>query len=286
MEKIALITDTGGDLSVRELEENNIFLTPFIIRYGNKEYKDMLEISPKEIYDRLSEEVPTSSLPDLGEVTELLESLVDKGYTHVIIVTISSGLSGTFNSLRLLCEDFEGLESYVYDSKGLTVIEGQLVLKISELIKEGKSFEDIVNEIPKIRERMHGYFTIDTLEYLQRGGRIGKIAGSLGSILQIKPIASVNNEGVLYTHSKVRGKKKALIKMTKYLEEILLDYKCNVWVLEGGAEAEALEYMDILKEKEYENIIEMKFGHLGPIFGMHTGPGLVAVVYEKLEKVR
>lgn len=286
MEKIALITDTGGDLSIRELEENNIFLTPFIIRYGEKEFKDVLEISPKEIYDRLHEEVPTSSLPDLGEVTDLFNSLVKKGYTHAIIVTISSGLSGTFNSLRLLCEDFEGLECFVYDSRGLTVIEGQLVLKISEMIKIGQSFSEIVNEIPKIRESMHGYFTIDTLEYLQRGGRIGKIAGSLGSILQIKPIASVNDEGVLYTHSKVRGKKKAINKMTKYLEEVLSEYRCNVWVLEGGAENEALEYLETLKRNNYDNVEKFSFGHLGPIFGMHTGPGLVAVVYEKIEKIK
>lgn len=284
MEKIALITDTGGDLSLTELKENNIFLTPFIIRYGNKEFKDVLEISSKEIYDRLHEEVPTSSLPDLSEVTDLLNNLVSNGYTHAIIVAISSGLSGTFNSLRLLCEDFNGLETFVYDSKALTVIEGQLVLKISNMIREGKSFNEIVEEIPRIRENMHGYFTIDTLEYLQKGGRIGKIAGSLGSILQIKPIASVNNDGVLYTYSKVRGKKKALKKMTSYLEEVLSKYKCNVWVLEGGAEEEALNYMNVLKEENYENMESLNFGHLGPIFGMHTGPGLVAIVYEKIAK--
>ncbi|MDZ5252502.1 DegV family protein [Clostridium sp. LIBA-8841] len=282
MEKIALITDTGGDLSLTELKENNIFLTPFIIRYGNKEFKDVLEISSREIYNRLHEEIPTSSLPDLSEVTDLLNNLVSKGYTHAIIVTISSGLSGTFNSLRLLCEDFEGLETFVYDSKALTVIEGQLVLKISNMIRDGKSFDKIVEEIPKIRERMHGYFTIDTLEYLQKGGRIGKMESSLGSILQIKPIASVNKEGVLYTHSKVRGKKKALKKMTSYLEEVLSKYKCNVWVLEGGAEEEALNYMNVLKEENYENMESLNFGHLGPIFGMNTGPGLVAIVYEKI----
>ncbi|MPQ42935.1 DegV family protein [Clostridium tarantellae] len=281
-EKIALITDTGGDLTIKELKDNNIFLSPFIIRYGEKEYKDTLEISPKEIYERLHIEMPSSSLPNLLDFDNLLTNLENQGYTNVIVITISTGLSGTYNSLRLVCENHPNLKSFVYDSKGLTVIEGQLVLKVAELIRNGLDFEQIVNLIPKIRAKFNGYFTIDTLEYLQRGGRIGRVASSIGTLLQIKPIIGVAKDGVLYTHLKARGKKKALAKMTELLKEVLFKHKCNVWVLEGGAEEEARDYME-KHIKGLNNIEKLSFGFIGPICGMNTGPGLVAVVYEILD---
>lgn len=281
MEKIALITDTGGDLSIQQLKENNIFLTPYRIIYKDKEYKDVLEISPREIYSRLEEELPMSSLPNLEDVDNLLTLLEEDGYTHVIIITISSNLSGTFNALRLACEDHPKLTSFVYDSKYLTVIQGLITLKVANLIKEGKSYLEILETLPRISKAAHGFFTIDTLEYLQRGGRIGSIAATLGSILNLKPIATINEEGILYSHSKVRGKKKALNKMTDLVKDVLKDHRCNLWVLQGGAIEESEKYFESLQG--LENVNELKLQDLGPIFGMHAGPGIIALVYEKLD---
>lgn len=282
MEKIALITDSGGDLSLETLKENNINLTPFRIIYSECEFEDGVDITPDYVYKNLHKEIPMSSLPNLDKFNNLLNKLADEGYTHTIVVTISCGLSGTWNSLRLICEDFERMKCHVYDSKFLCVPQGQITLNISRLINEGKSFNEIISTLPKLRSNVNGYFTIGTLEYLQKGGRIGRITGSLGELLQIKPIVTIDQEtGDLFTVSKVRGSKKAYSKLISLLKVALETGKHKVWVLDGGAKVDRDVIYDQIKD--LDNIVEIRKGQIGPIFGMHVGPGLVAITWEKAD---
>ncbi|MDZ5000816.1 DegV family EDD domain-containing protein, partial [Clostridium perfringens] len=174
------------------------------------EYRDKIDISADEIYNNLEKEVPKTSLPSADNTEEILVSLENEGYTHVIAVTMSSGLSGTFNSIRLALEDHPNLTSHVFDTKILAMPEGIIALEISNLIESGKSFEEIVDSIPKIREKISGYFTINTLEYLKRGGRIGKISGTIGEMLNLKPVVSVDEDGIYYTVCKARGRKQSI----------------------------------------------------------------------------
>ncbi|MDU3352442.1 MAG: DegV family protein, partial [Clostridium sp.] len=214
MQKIALIVDSACDLSLETLKEKNIHLLPLRITYSHKEYRDKIDISADEIYDNLEKEVPKTSLPSAENMEEILVSLENEGYTHVIAITISSGLSGTFNSIRLALEDHPQLTSYVFDTKILAMPEGLVALEVANLINDGKTFEEIVSEIPKIRRNITGYFTINTLEYLKRGGRIGKISGTIGEMLNLKPIVTVDEEGVYYTVCKARGRKQSILKLT------------------------------------------------------------------------
>ena len=168
MQKIALITDSACDLDLNTLRENNVNLLPLRIIYSSGDYRDRIDISPSEVYDNLEKEIPTTSLPSAKETEEILNKLEEEGYTHVICISISSGLSGSYNALRLALEDHPKLTSFVYDTKILAYPQGEIVIEASKLIKKGKSFEEIVEELPKIRERVTGYFTISTLEYLKK----------------------------------------------------------------------------------------------------------------------
>ena len=279
MEKIALITDSSCDIDINKLKELNIFLLPFRIIYKEREYLDRLEISPKEVYDSLTVEIPTTSLPSVQHMEDTLTEIENQGYTHVIVINISSNLSGTSNSVRLMCENHPKLISAVIDSKTLTMAQGSLVLSCAEMIKEGKSFNEIVSTIPELRKKLHVYFTIETLEYLKRGGRIGKVAGTIGDLLNLKPVIHVGDDGIYHTHSKARGKKHAIAKLASVLKDYLEKGKCSVWLLHGGGQKDA----DLLMEyiKDYDNLTEIRTGDIGPALGVHTGPGLVGMVIKE-----
>lgn len=273
MQKIALITDSACDLDLKTLKENNINLLPLRIIYSNGDYRDRIDISPQEVYDKLDKEVPKTSLPSAQETEKILNKLEEEGYTHVICISISSGLSGSFNALRLALEEHPNLTSFVYDSKILAYPQGEIVLEVSKLIKEGKSYEEIINEIPEIRKRVIGYFTINTLEYLKKGGRIGRLAGTVGEFLNIKPIITTDEDGVYYNVAKVRGRKQSLSKMTELLKEYLAKGKCEVAVLHAGCEDEAIKYMNTLKD--LPNLESIKLAEISPALGIHGGPGLI-----------
>lgn len=273
MQKIALITDSACDLDLDTLKENNINLLPLRIIYSNGDYRDRIDISPQEVYDNLEKEVPKTSLPSAQETEEILNKLEEEGYTHVICISISSGLSGSFNALRLALEDHPKLTSFVYDSKILAYPQGEIVLEVAKLIKEGKSYEEIVREIPEIRKRVIGYFTINTLEYLKRGGRIGRLAGTVGELLNLKPIITTDEDGVYYNVAKVRGRKQSLSKMTELLKGYLAKGKCEVAVLHAGCEDEAIKYMNSLKD--LTNVVSIKIAEISPALGIHGGPGLI-----------
>ena len=249
MQKIALITDSACDLDLNTLRENNINLLPLRIIYSNGDYRDRIDISPQEVYDNLEKEVPKTSLPSAQETEEVLNKLEQEGYTHVICISISSGLSGSFNAIRLALEYHPKLTSFVYDSKILAYPQGEIVLEVAKLIKEGKSYEEIIKEIPEIRKRVIGYFTINTLEYLKRGGRIGRLAGTVGELLNLKPIITTDEDGVYYNVAKVRGRKQSLSKMTELLKGYLAKNKCEVAILHAGCEDEAIKYMKKASEK-------------------------------------
>ncbi|CAM2078441.1 DegV family protein [Clostridium saudiense] len=273
MQKIALITDSACDLDLNTLKENNINLLPLRIIYSNGDYRDRIDISPQEVYDNLEKEVPKTSLPSAQETEDILNKLEQEGYTHVICISISSGLSGSFNALRLALEDHPKLTSFVYDSKILAYPQGEIVLEVAKLIKEGKSYEEIIKEIPEIRKRVIGYFTINTLEYLKKGGRIGRLAGTVGELLNLKPIITTDEDGVYYNVAKVRGRKQSLSKMTELLKGYLAKGKCEVAVLHAGCEDEAIKYMNSLKD--LTNVVSIKIAEISPALGIHGGPGLI-----------
>lgn len=168
MDKIALLTDSASDICTEDLKKYNIKLLPFKIIFSDKEYDDKLEITSDVLYELLPREIPKTSLPSIERLNNTLTQLIEEGFTHAIIVTLSSEFSGTYNSMRLACESFEGIETFVYDSKSLSMAEGVIVLEAAKLIEEGKSFNEIVKILPELRSKTDIFFTIDTLEYLKK----------------------------------------------------------------------------------------------------------------------
>lgn len=277
MEKIALITDTTADLTEELINKYGINVLPFRIIYSDREYKDKVDITAEEVYRNFKVEIPTSSMPALQDMEDLYDKLEKEGYTHVIGITLSTGLSGIFNGLKLTADNHKGIKSFIYDSKSVTLGEGVLVVECGKLIQSGKSFDEIVKEIPFIKKRIHMFFVVGTLEYLKKGGRIGKLSGTIGQFLNIKPIITVNEEGCYYAYDKVRGRKQSINRMLEIAKNITNKCKCSVYVAHGDAEEEARDLFE--KAKMLPNVVYSYFGGcVTPVIGVHSGPGALGIV--------
>lgn len=278
MQKIALIADTTGDIPQEILEKYNINVLCFRIIYKDREYRDKIEITAKQVYDGFKNEIPTSSMPALQDMEDLYDRLEREGYTHAIAVTLSSGLSGIYNGLRLVSEEHPKIKSFIYDSKNISLGEGVLIIKCAEMLEKGKTFEQIVEALPEIRSRVHTFFIVNTLEYLIKGGRIGKVSGTIGQLLNLKPIISVDMDGKYYTYYKARGKNQALNKMLEISKEFTKNKKCEVFMMHGNGEEDTLKLMEHVKE--LPNVQSIIYGGcISPVSGVHSGPGLVGIVF-------
>lgn len=281
MEKIALITDTAADVHDDIVKKYNIHVLPFRIIYKDREYKDRIDITPKEVYDNLDKEVPTSSLPSMQDMEDIFTKLEEEGYTHAIAVTLSSGLSGIYNAVKLVSENHPKIKSYVCDSQSISAGEGIIIEVCAELMEKGKSFDEIVDEIPNIKSRIDVFFVVGTLEYLKRGGRIGKVSGTIGELLNIKPIIGIDKkDGRYYTYDKVRGRKQSINRLLEIIGTKLKESKHRVWVMNGNASEETNKVFE--KIKMMENAVQVSLGgDISPVSGVHSGPGLIGVVLIK-----
>jgi DegV family protein with EDD domain len=279
MEKIALITDSACDIDDETLRKYSIRVLPFKIIYKNREYTDKVDITPEEIYDNMKNEIPKSSLPSMEDIETVFKQLEEENYTHVISVVISSGLSGTYNAIRLISEQFTGLTTYIYDTKSTSVCEGIILKKCGELIEAGKSYNDIVRSIPEINRKIHFFFVFGTLEYARKGGRIGKISGTIGDFLDIKPIVGFDEEnGQCYTYSKTRGRNKSLERLVELGEEIAANKKCDAYIVHGNTlESANMVYDKLKKNPGIKNVYML--GQISAIVGVYSGPGTVGVCY-------
>lgn len=278
MEKIALITDSSCDLPIELLKEYNIEVLPLRVIYSNAEYRDGVDITPDEVAKNLDVEIPKTSMPSPGDVINKLNELKEQGYTHCLIVTLSSGLSGTYNMVKMVTSEINDMVIEVVDSKILSVALGLIVLQASKMIKENVAFNEIVKKVNSLKEQAKGFFVVDTLEYLKKGGRIGRVTAALGSLLNLKPIISIDEEGKYFSFSKVRGKNQALERMLDELKEALNSgKKYMVGIPHGCVKEEALKYAE--KIKQLANIEDIVIGQISPALLVHSGPGLIGLVF-------
>ena len=277
MEKIAFIGDTTGDISEEIIKKYNINILPFRIIYKDREYLDRVNITPREVYDNMVNEIPTSSMPSMQDIEDMYTKLKSEGYTHVIAVTLSTGLSGIYNGVRVVSENHPDIKTFICDSKSISMGEGAILVECCKLGEKGKNFDEIVAEIRNIMKRIHLFFVVPTLEYLKKGGRIGKVAGTIAELLDIKPIITVDPEGKYSTFAKVRGRKQSLAKLIDIAGDMLEKKRYDVY-LANGAALEDVEriYNSISK---FSNIASLTMiGDISPVSGVHSGPGLIGLI--------
>ena len=284
-EKIAVLTDSGSDVPDELVQKYNIKIIPLKIIYKDGEYIDKVTITADQVYERLDQEIPKTSLPDGATIKEILDDIKKEGYEKVVAVTISSGLSGTFNMVRMIAEEYEGLDIFPVDTKNIGIASGLTAIFAATEIEKGTTWPLLKEKIRKQLPKTSVFFHVPSLEYLQKGGRIGLVASVVGSILNLKPIISCNEEGIYYTVAKVRGKSKSIAKTIELAKEFIGDSKeYNLAVAYGGEKAKD-EADRVAKELEQvlPNSKSLIKGQISPALGVHTGPGLIGIGIQLLD---
>ena len=280
MKKIALVTDGTADLTDEMKKDYDIHVVPLKVRFGDQEYIGN-ELTCEEFYRRLAEggELPKTSQPSPEEFGRLYTTLLQE-YQEIISVHVSSALSGTFNSAFLAKEKFKE-KVHLVDSKTLSLGMGLMLMEAAQNIKEGQDVAWILDNLAKVRKNVETLFTLNTMEYLQKGGRIGRVQGFMGSLLNIKPIVRVGDDGVYHTYGKAHSQKKALDSLALAFRDLAKDRKPIRLVIVHGAALQAVQYLKETMENAFQ-LPTMAFTQVGPVIGVHTGPGTVgaAVQYE------
>ncbi|MDW5299115.1 MAG: DegV family protein [Sedimentibacter sp.] len=277
--KIAVLTDSCSDVPQDLLERFHIYQLALGINYKDKSYHDRIDITPEEVYENLQNEIPHTSLPTMGEIHEMLEKIVADGYTQIIIPVISSGLSGTYNAIKAACEECKNIKTAVIDTKNIALGSGFLSIYAAQLVEKQLDFEEIIKKVEVKIEDSYIYYSIQTLHYLIKGGRLGRVEGILGSILQIKPIIACDKDGIYYTVDKVRGRKQSINKLMEIVQEKIKNKKnYYLTICHGYAQEEADKVKE--KMKSYiDNATIFMEGQISPALGVHTGPGLIGIGY-------
>ena len=218
-EKVAIITDSCADVPKELVKRYSIFVLPMQIVCEDGMYRDGVDIGAEEIYERLKREMPKSSTPSGADVEELLGELVKRGYQKAIAVLLAGGLSGTVNQVRLIAEEFEGLEVAVYDSKEASIGIGVIAIQAAEYALSGMGVEELKKRVEGWLAGTKVFFSIHTLEYLKKGGRIGKMTALAGTLLDIKPIMSFDEDGEIYAAAKVRSRKGVQKRLLQLMED-------------------------------------------------------------------
>lgn len=277
-EKIALLVDSGCDLPVEYLSRDNVFCAPLRVLYKDKEYTDGVDIGLQDILDRLPVEVPTTSLPSGQDILAILDEIKAKGYTHLIGVTISANLSGTHNMFKLMTESYDGLISHVVNTKNIGVVAGLFGVDACECFDRGMSFQTIIRRLEDRVAHCKIFFAIDTLEYLQKGGRIGRVSAILGTALNLKPVISCDKDGIYYTVKKARGRKQSLKQLVQSAIQTLGDqqdyYFASSHTGDSTAEMAQVEasIMAALPAPKKRFSVPVS-----PALAIHTGPGLIGI---------
>lgn len=275
--KIAILTDSCSDVPLNLLERYHIYEMALCINYKDKSYRDRIEITPDEVYENLKNEIPHTSLPTIGEIHETINKIIADGYNQIIIPVISSGLSGTYKAIEMVCGDFKDIKTKVIDTKNIAIGSGFLSVYAAQLIEKNLNFEEIVKKVEDKIKDSNIYYSLQTLQYLVKGGRLGRVEGMIGSVLQIKPIISCDNDGIYYTVEKVRGRKQSINKLMEIVQAKIKDKK-NYYlaICHGYAQEEADKIREKMKPYVDNATLYME-GQISPALGVHTGPGLVGI---------
>lgn len=284
-EKIALLTDSCADLSAEQRADAPIFVLPLRIRRQDQEYADGVDVFSQNIYQWLKEgELPKTSLPDGGSVKDILDEIAAQGYEKVLAIHLSSGLSGTYNMVRLQGESRDDLEVAVFDSMNGSMGMGVTLLQAWEDIKAGMSWDELIHtRVPKLLANSFPFFSVDTLEYLQKGGRIGTITALAGTMLNIKPIIGFDSNAQLTSVAKVRGRKAVQGRILELLQKKLGGHtRYNLGVANGGAPEEAAQLEEKLKEA-FPNYDHIWRGEIDATLSVYIGPGVIGACIQLLD---
>ena len=285
MNQFAIITDSGADLPQYLAEELNVSVLPLHFTIQGKEYADLpdrRDMEPSALYDLLRQgEMGKTSALNANDYTEIMTPVLEAGQ-DMLVLAFSSGLSTTYQSsviaVEELREKYPDRKIYTVDTLAASLGEGLLVWYAAKMREEGKSIEEVRDWVEDHKLNLAHWFTVDDLNHLKRGGRVSAATALVGTMLSIKPVLHVDNEGHLINMSKARGRAASLKALVDKMEATAIDpANQTIFISHGDSEADAKKVADMVKERFG---VEVKvIDYVGPVIGCHSGPGTIALFF-------
>ncbi len=281
MKKIGIVV--CGNSGIDYLEHPyDIRLIRSSLHVGGEDYTDFVDIKADEFYKLIKENPdfhPTTAQTPTGVILETYEKMKEDGYEELLVITISSKLSGTYEGAMMAANMVEGIKVTVFDSKTLTYPEACMALEAAKLVKEGKDIPAILDRLSYLRENQGLLISVDTLKYLVKNGRLSGAQGFLGSMLKVKPMLALSREGKVEPIEKIRTRQKALNRIVEKFVNEVYEKGMEVFIIHANA-FDALE--DVRTSlKEQLKLDEVKDYPLTPVVGAHAGHGALAIGWIK-----
>jgi len=278
MPKVALVTDSTATIPADLVEKYNITVLPQVLIWGEETFRDGIDIQPDEFYQRLEKAsvMPSTSQVLPQDFKKVFQNLLDQDY-HVLAVLVSSKLSGTISSAHQACLDMPGAPIELVDSESISMAAGFQILHAARAAEQGASLAECKALAEAARQNTGLFVTVNTLEFLHRGGRIGGGTRFLGTALNLKPILEIR-DGRLEGIERVRTRGKALNRVVELVEAQINGRRpLRLASLHANAAADAQLTLEKLKERV--EVDEEVFSTVSPVVGTHAGPGTVAIAF-------
>lgn len=281
--KIALVTDSTSVLTDQEVKDNNVNVVPIPVIVGDKEYLEGVNITSEQLFDmqRQGAAFPKTSQPSMGQMLELFNKLHDEGYEAIIAITLSSGISGFYQNLVNMAHNNPEYNLYPYDSKMTVKLQGYLVLAAAKMIRSGLEPKAIITQLDKIRDTIQELFVVDDLKNLSRGGRLSNASAFIGTMLQIKPILTFNDEGKIVAFDKIRSMKRAVSKVEKLALEKTAELpykdKLRLFVFHSNDLKQAEEIKQFINENFPDKPVDV--AEFSPVIATHLGEKSIAIAW-------
>jgi DegV family protein with EDD domain len=276
--KVALITDSTNDIPAELREKYQIYVVPLTIIWGEEQFLDGIDLKPEAFYERLAKDsvLPTTSQPTPKQFLNTYNEARVNGAEEIVVITISSAMSGTIGSARTAAEGFE-LPVHIYDSRSNSMSLGWQVLAAAHARENGADAEKMVKAADDVRKKLHYHIVLETTDYIFHGGRIAGAAKLIGGLLHIKPQIRVNHEtGAVETGDITRTRLQALDKLyTSFFKNIDPTKPLHIAVLHNAAQQEAEALVE--KVRQNYNPVELILSIVSPVLGVHTGPQAIAL---------
>lgn len=277
--KTAVVTDSTAYIPKELREKWNIHMIPLSVIFENETYREEIDISAEAFCEEVKQrDLPTTSMPPIGEFVELFEKLANE-YDEVVSIHLSSGISGTFQGAVSAGEMVEGIKVFVFDSEVSAMPQGFYALEAAKMAEQGRSGEEIIARLNEVKKSAKAYFMVDDLSHLQRGGRLSSAQALIGSLLQVKPLLHFEDKKIV-PFEKVRTRKKALNRVVELLaEDAGSGEEYRAVVIHANREEEAKEWKSEL-EAQFPNV-EFMLSYFGPVIGTHLGEGSMGMGWYK-----
>ncbi len=276
---VAVVTDSAAGIPQELAEKHGIHVMPLIVLFGQEMYRDGVDMTSQEFYRRFreSEELPTTSTPSLGDFLSLYTEL-SRETEGIVSLHVSRPLSGVFDIAKGAARELRSqVPIEVIDTRTATMAQGFIALEAAKAARAGQNLAQVVQRAEEMVPRVKFFAILDTLRYLQRGGRIGRAEALMGSVLQVKPILSIDRDGMVIGLDRPRTKHKALERILELTEEEVGSRPVHMAVMHADALAEA-ERLKAQVETRF-NCVELYLAEFTPVMTAYSGPGLVGVSF-------